>query len=85
MSKRPKTKTKKPAAAKGKFKGDQVISLLSRPSGAAIAEIIKATEWQAHSVRGFMAGALKKKGHEVSSEMDSNGDRRYHIKAKVAS
>jgi len=78
-------KTKKPAVAKGKFKGDQVISLLSRASGATIAEMMDATDWQAHSVRGFMAGALKKKGHEVSSEVDWNGDRHYHIKAKVPS
>jgi len=85
MSKTAK-KTKKPAAAaKGKFKGDQVISLLSRASGATIVEVMKATAWQAHSVRGFMAGALKKKGHEVSSEVDWNGDRHYHIRAKVAS
>lgn len=84
MSKTAK-KTKKPAATKGKFKGDQVISLLSRPSGATISEMMKATEWQAHSVRGFMAGTLKKKGHEVSGEVDWNGDRHNHIKAKVAS
>jgi len=85
MSKTSKAKTEKPAATKGKFKGDRVTSLLSRPSGATVAEMMKATEWQAHTVRGFMAGALKKKGHEVSSEVDWNGDRHYHIKAKVAS
>ena len=44
-----------------------------------------ATDWQAHSIRGFMAGALKKKGHAVSSEVDGAAVRHYHIKAKVAS
>lgn len=84
MSKTAK-KTKKPGAIKGKFKGDQVISLLCRPSGATIGEMMKATDWQAHSVRGFMAGALKKKGYELSSKVEGNGDRHYHIKIKVAS
>ena len=85
MSNTTKSKTKKPAATKGKFKGDQVISLLNRASGATIAEMMKATDWQAHSVCGFMAGALRKKEHEVSSEVNGAGVRHYHIKVKVAS
>ena len=85
MSKTPKTKSKNPGTAKGKFKGDHVISLLSRPSGTTIAEMMKFTDWQAHSVRGFMAGSLKKKGHDLYSEVDKAGVRHYHIKAKVAS
>lgn len=84
MSKTAK-KTKKPAATKSQFKGDQVIGLLSRSSGATVAEMMKATDWQAHSVRGFMPGTLKKKGHHLSNEVDGTGVRHYHIKAKVAS
>ena len=83
MSKTAKNKIEKTAASKGKFKGDQVIALLSRLSGATILEMMKATDWQAHSVRGFMSGSLKKKGHEVLSEVDMAGARHYHIKAKV--
>ena len=39
----------------------QVIGLLERPEGATIAEIMTATGWQPHTVRGMFAGALKKK------------------------
>lgn len=85
MSKTAKTKPKKIAVARSKFKGDQVIGLLNWPVGATIAEMMKATDWQAHSVRGFMAGTLKKKGHELSSQVDAAGVRHYHITAKVAS
>jgi len=46
-----------------------VIAMLRRPEGATIAEIAAATGWQAHTVRGFFAGALKKKlGLTVTSE-----------------
>ena len=47
----------------------QVVAMLRRPKGATIAQIVAATEWQAHTVRGFFAGALKKKlGLTVTSE-----------------
>lgn len=47
---------------------DQVEALLLKPTGASIAEIMTATGWQQHSVRGAMAGALKKRGLVISSE-----------------
>ena len=46
---------------------DLLVTLLGRPSGATIAEMTEATGWQAHSVRGAMAGALKKRGHSILS------------------
>jgi len=55
-----------------------LIDLLKRKNGASIGEIVKATGWQAHSVRGAISGALKKKlGLTVTSERrDGAGDRR---------
>ena len=47
----------------------QIIAMLQRPEGASIAEMVEATSWQAHSVRGMMSGVLKKTlGLPVSAE-----------------
>lgn len=56
-----------------------LIAMLKRPEGASIAEIVEATGWQAHTVRGAIAGALKKKlGLNVTSEK-VDGRRAYRI------
>ncbi|RYG88504.1 MAG: DUF3489 domain-containing protein [Alphaproteobacteria bacterium] len=47
---------------------DLLIALLQRPEGADMSAMSEATGWLPHSIRGAMAGALKKKGHGVSSE-----------------
>ncbi|WP_197388588.1 DUF3489 domain-containing protein [Ralstonia pseudosolanacearum] len=58
----------------------QVIAMLRHPEGATISEICKATGWQAHTVRGMFAGALKKKlGLTITSEKTSDGERVYRI------
>ena len=57
-----------------------VIEMLRRPEGASIAEIVEATAWVGHSVRGFLAGALKKKlGLTIESEKDASRGRVYRI------
>ncbi len=57
-----------------------VIEMLNRPEGATIAEIIEATAWASHSVRGFLAGTLKKKlGLMIESEKDDSRGRLYKI------
>lgn len=49
---------------------DTVIALLRRPDGASLDEIVAATGWQRHSVRGALAGAVKKKlGAPVASQL----------------
>ena len=59
-------------------KSEEIIGLLKRANGASIAELAKATDWQVHSVRGFMSGTLKKKlGLEIVSARDDGRDRRY--------
>jgi hypothetical protein len=42
-------------------KKDTVINLLQREQGATLAELMTATEWQAHSIRGFISGTVRKK------------------------
>lgn len=60
----------------------QLIDMLRRPEGATISEIVAATGWQAHTVRGAMAGALKKKlGLEVTSEKAEVRGRVYKLPA----
>ncbi|MBT2746183.1 MULTISPECIES: DUF3489 domain-containing protein [unclassified Lysobacter] len=63
---------------------DQVVALLLRPQGATIAEVMKATDWQQHSVRGFFAGTLKKKGHTVINTKEGKEERVYRILTEVA-
>ena len=63
-------------------KTEKALALLRRPKGVTVAELGKATGWQAHSVRGFMSGTLKKrKGLEIVSKKDERGVRRYRIAA----
>jgi hypothetical protein len=63
-------------------KQEQVLALLRRQEGASIDEIVAATEWQPHSARGFLSGAVKKRlGIDVVSEKGEDGVRRYHVAA----
>lgn len=61
-------------------KSQILIALLKRPKGASIPELTKATDWQSHSVRGYLSGTLKKKqGLTIASTRDDSKDRRYRI------
>ena len=60
-----------------------VVELLSRAEGATSTELQTATGWQAHSVRGAIAGAVKKAGYKVDSERTELG-RRYRIGTEAA-
>ena len=85
MTKQPSCKkgrasSPKPDAAKASApsKLDCLVTLLRKPGGARIEELASGTGWQKHSVRGALAGTLKKKGHTISSDV-TDGVRRYRI------
>jgi hypothetical protein len=58
-----------------------VVAMLQRKNGATLAEIMEKMGWQKHTVRGFMAGAMKKAGYTVESFKSDKGDRTYRINA----
>ena len=70
----------KPRRTRDSTKQAQVIAMLRRPAGATIQQIVAATGWQAHTVRGTFAGAFKKKlGLAITSEKPEGGERVYRI------
>ena len=56
-----------------------VRDLLTRAGGATLEEIMEKTGWQKHTVRGFMAGTMKKAGYTVESFKPEGGERTYRI------
>ena len=68
------------ATAKPDTKHTRIVAMLRSPGGATIASIMTATEWQQHSVRGFLAGVVRKKlGLDLISEVTDKG-RVYRIR-----
>lgn len=76
-------RARKPGAAHTARDGSKkakVLALLARKDGATLAELMKATGWQAHSVRGFLSGSLgKKMGLQINSAKQENGERTYRL------
>ncbi len=69
----PESEVKRPS------KQDEVIAMLRRPEGATVDEVVSATGWQRHTVRGVFSGTLKKKlGLALASAKEERG-RVYHI------
>jgi hypothetical protein len=59
-----------------------ILELLKRAGGATAMELLKATGWQAHSLRGFISGTVgKKMGLTVTSTKGEDGERSYSVKA----
>jgi uncharacterized protein DUF3489 len=60
-----------------------LLQLLNRSEGATIPEMMQAAGWQQHSVRGFLAGTVKKKlGFTLTSSKEKGELRRYRIKTR---
>ena len=76
MAREPEQTVEQAAPVRTPSKLDRVEQLLLAEGGATIAELIAATGWLQHSVRGALAGALKKRGLVIASEK-IDGVRRY--------
>jgi hypothetical protein len=74
-----------PRAKREGTKQAVLVELLTRAEGATLPQMTEATGWQVHTVRGAMAGALKKKlGLEITSEKQTGADRIYRITNQAA-
>jgi hypothetical protein len=75
-------KAAKSAGPRDGSKTAKVLDLLKRAGGVTLKELMKATGWQPHSVRGFLSGAVgKKMGLKVISTKGEDGERSYSVKA----
>ncbi|MGI8991525.1 MAG: DUF3489 domain-containing protein, partial [Bryobacteraceae bacterium] len=69
-----------PRTARDGSKTAKILELIQQPGGATLAEIMEASGWQAHSVRGFISGTLgKKMGLEIDSAKREDGTRIYTL------
>ena len=64
---------------RGNSKQEHVLGLLQAPSGVTIEKISRVTGWQAHSVRGFLAGEVRKKLKLTLQSEKTDGERVYRI------
>src|ERR1700722_12569685 len=70
---------KKPASEGRTNKKAQVIAMMKRAKGATLAEIVEATSWQKHTVRGFVSILGSKGGQKIESSKNAAGERSYRI------
>lgn len=82
-------KSKRPAITKASVvqehttKQEAIVAMLGRKDGATIANIMSSTGWQMHSVRGFLAGTVKKKlGLKLISSKEKGEERTYRIASR---
>jgi len=72
---------KKATGARDGSKTAMILDMLKRPGGATAKDLLKATGWQPHSLRGFISGTLgKKMGLTVASTKGNDGERSYSVK-----
>src|ERR1700683_3995776 len=73
---RAKQPASRPTADRANKKAE-VIALMKRAKGVTLAEIMAATKWQAHTVRGFVSILGSKGGAQIESSNDAPGERTY--------
>ena len=77
-ARRAKKAADKPKAERANKKAE-VVAMMKRAKGATLAEIMKATDWQAHTVRGFVSILGSKGGEKIESSKNAAGERTYKI------
>ncbi len=76
-------RAKKATSARRGSKTAKILDLLKRPGGVTLQELIQATGWQPHSVRGFLSGTVgKKMGIHVESFQGDDQQRAYRISSQ---
>jgi hypothetical protein len=76
----PSTAALEPTIPAQQSKKDVVLALVQRPDGATLAELMTSTGWQAHSVRGFISGTLRKAlGLSVEHVKGGDGAAAYRV------
>jgi hypothetical protein len=75
---------RKPRQGESYSKQSRVIAMLRSPAGATIDAIMKATGWQQHSVRGFLAGVVRKRLNLKLSSEKVDGNRIYQSRTAMA-
>jgi hypothetical protein len=82
---KPKSRSKGNVAKRDAREGSKtarILDLLNRPEGVTSRELMKATGWQPHSVRGFLSGTIgRKMGLTITSTKGGDGERTYSVKA----
>jgi hypothetical protein len=73
-------RVKKASAPRAESKGAKILAMIGRLKGATLAEIMKATDWQAHSVRGVLSTAATKHKLNIESAKNEAGERVYNAK-----
>src|SRR5688572_9955957 len=75
----PKSARKEASTPRGESKGAKILELIRRAKGASLAELMEATGWQAHSIRGFISTVGKKQNITIESSKSEAGERIYKL------
>jgi hypothetical protein len=78
-TKSPRRERARPAANERSNKKAEVIAMMKRAKGVTLAEIVEATGWQKHTVRGFVSILGSKGGEKIESSKNAAGERSYRI------